>query len=83
MKGEKGGNCNRTACQKPMTEEESYYSVWTRAYYCRQCARDINDANRGDARAMYGVDDCVFKVGNLSAENRAKLVAAHQYVPEN
>ena len=83
MKGKKGGNCNRTACQKAILPFESYYSVWTRAYYCRQCAWLINDANRGDARAMYGVDDCVFLVGNLSAENRAKFEKANQYVPEN
>jgi len=43
LKGIKGGNCNRTACQKPGAR---YFNKSTRAYYCRECAEAINDAAR-------------------------------------
>lgn len=79
MKGERGGNCNRTACQRPGA---MYYSVWTRAYYCGTCARMINDANRDSAQELYGVDKCVFLVAELSPEDRKKLNDRSQYVPE-
>jgi len=78
LKGVKNGNCNRTACQ---VEGADHYSVWTQAYYCKSCARMINNANRPHARRMYNVNDCVFIVANLSAADRASLTAAHQFVP--
>lgn len=40
LKGIKGGNCNRTACQQP---EAHYLNVGTNAYYCWECAVDINE----------------------------------------
>lgn len=71
LKGVRNGNCNRTACQKPGAV---YFSVWVHgAYYCQACARLINDANRSEARSMYGVENCVFRISTLSPEDRAKL----------
>lgn len=40
LKGAKGGNCNRTACQQP---EAHYFNTGTDAYYCWDCASDINE----------------------------------------
>lgn len=42
MKGIKNGNCNRTACQKPIA---SYYNHSTEKWYCADCATLINNAN--------------------------------------
>ena len=71
LKGVKHGNCNRTACQQPGAE---YFSVWVHgAYYCRACAKLINDANRNEARSMYGVENCLFRPSDLTPEDRAKL----------
>lgn len=44
-KGEKGGNCNRTACQKPISEDRQYYNTSTHAWYCTRCALMIQRAN--------------------------------------
>jgi len=41
-KGKKGGSCNRRACQAPGA---TWYNWGTRAYYCADCARLINEAN--------------------------------------
>jgi len=38
LKGISGGNCNRTACQKP---NAIWYNEGTYAYYCRNCAIEI------------------------------------------
>lgn len=40
-KGKFDGNCNRTACQKPIAGE-NWFNTSTRAYYCTTCARQIN-----------------------------------------
>lgn len=40
LKGVQGGNCNRTACQKPGA---TWFNRCTQAYYCRSCARLINE----------------------------------------
>lgn len=40
LKGKLNGNCNREACQRPGA---TWFNTSTRAYYCRRCARDIND----------------------------------------
>lgn len=42
VKGERGGLCNRTACQKPPAY---WFNSSTRAYYCNDCAQLINKAN--------------------------------------
>jgi hypothetical protein len=43
-KGEAGGSCNRTACQRPT----AVFKHSNGKYYCGQCARDINRACAGD-----------------------------------
>ena len=40
MKGGRGLNCNRTACQKPPA---TYYNSSTRAWYCESCANMIDE----------------------------------------
>lgn len=42
LKGLKGGNCNRTACQKPGAH---YFNKGTDKYYCQECALLINRAS--------------------------------------
>ena len=63
LKGIQGGNCNRTACQLPGA---NWYNKSTRAYYCPQCAKDINSypPTRADCIAMYGPEHpnlCVYQ----------------------
>lgn len=60
-KGLKGGSCNRTACQRPGA---NYYNYSTQKYYCRDCAEDLNRANRLDAHKMYGHDLCLLDTSN-------------------
>lgn len=52
-KGKKGGRCNVTACQQPGAW---YFNKSTRAYYCQDCAREINwPGGRADTMKLYGV----------------------------
>lgn len=54
-KGIKGGSCNVTACQKP--DSAVYFNKSTKAYYCRDCAREINwPGGRADVKSLYGVE---------------------------
>lgn len=39
LKGVKGGNCNRQACQRPNAH---WYNSGTNKYYCEDCALLIN-----------------------------------------
>ena len=55
MKGLRGGNCNRTACQR---EGAIYYNHSTRKYYCPSCALLLNRENRQDALKMFGHELC-------------------------
>lgn len=55
LKGVKGGNCNRTACQKPVA---NWYNHSTRMYYCKSCAMKINRLNHSDAMRLYGHELC-------------------------
>lgn len=51
-KGLKNGSCNRTACQRP---NAIYFNKSTRAYYCEDCAREINWlGGRADTQRLYG-----------------------------
>ena len=43
MKGDKGGQCNRTACTSG--QPATWYNKSTRAYYCPRCAHRINRLN--------------------------------------
>lgn len=56
-KGQYGGKCNRSACLAPGA---FWYNHSTRAYYCEDCARMINVANRKDAMELFGHDLCTF-----------------------
>ena len=53
-KGEFGGSCNITHCQRP--NSATWYNHSTRKYYCRFCAHDLNydHFNRKDAMDMWG-----------------------------
>ena len=54
IKGVKGGNCNRTACQKPGA---IYYNKSTEKYYCKCCADEINwPGGRSDTMRLYGTE---------------------------
>lgn len=55
MKGEFNDVCNRKVCDK---KEAVYYNHYTKQYYCKDCAKLINDANRIDAHDMYGHELC-------------------------
>ena len=54
-KGEKGGLCNRTACDNP---DASWYNHSTKKYYCSSCAGLINYYNRADAYELFGHELC-------------------------
>lgn len=79
LKGKRGANCNRTACQRPRAD---YYSIFTQSYYCADCADLINTANRRDCLRSYEVPDGVFIVADLSAERRRLIEKNGQRVPE-
>lgn len=51
LKGQKDGNCNVTACQRPGAY---WWNTSTRAYYCTSCAREINRWSQHDE----GYDIC-------------------------
>ncbi len=48
IKGQRGGNCNRTACQQPGAH---WYNPYTYAYYCAPCARELNECWQADNAA--------------------------------
>jgi hypothetical protein len=51
-KGKKAGRCNVTACQEPGAY---YFNKSTRAYYCEDCAKEINwPGGRADCMSLYG-----------------------------
>lgn len=47
LKGVKGGNCNRTACQMPGA---NWYNPYTYAHYCKGCADLLNETWEQDNR---------------------------------
>jgi len=55
LKGVKGGNCNREACQKPGAV---WFNHSTHAYYCPSCAELLNNVNRDWAVPQYGHELC-------------------------
>ena len=65
-KGEKGGSCNRTACQKPAEEDPDgirWFNHSTRKYYCRACAWDLKEDrfNKADAQRIWGHNLCTLE----------------------
>ena len=54
-KGEFGGICYRTSCQKPGA---TWFNHSTVKFYCDECAAMINDANRAEAYRIFGHELC-------------------------
>lgn len=56
-KGERGGSCNRSACQQPGA---IWFNHSTRKYYCEPCAHWLNTDrfNHADAHRIWGHDLC-------------------------
>ena len=56
-KGDKGGRCNITRCQRPGA---SWFNHSTRRYYCADCAWFLNTDkfNKRDAQELYGHELC-------------------------
>jgi hypothetical protein len=50
-KGKKGENCNVTACQKPKSAH--HYNNIMHAYYCRECATEIQRFAVMDGMSFY------------------------------
>lgn len=44
LKGKFDGNCNRTACQKPI-KGNNWFNTSTRAYYCEHCSEGYHMIN--------------------------------------
>lgn len=63
-KGEYGGSCNITRCQRP--HSAYWYNHSTRKFYCRGCAWELNNDrfNKRDAQELYGHDLCTLWVPN-------------------
>lgn len=55
-KGCFGQKCARSACDN---SDAQGFNQSTRRYYCRKCARTINQMNRADAFRLYGTDLCI------------------------
>lgn len=65
-KGEKGGRCNRTACQMPAAECPDgvrWFNHSTRRYYCWRCAWSLNEDpfNKRDAQKLWGHNLCTLE----------------------
>lgn len=57
-KGEYGGSCNITACQRP--NSALWYNHSTRRFYCQECATTLNNDpfNHHDSHKLFGHDLC-------------------------
>ena len=65
-KGEKGGSCNRTHCQKPASEDRDgirWFNHSTRKYYCFGCAWELNEDrfNKADSQRIWGHNLCTLE----------------------
>lgn len=79
LKGVRGGNCNRTACQLPGAD---YWHTGTHAWYCVHCTSDINHLNRADAMNLYGIPKLIVCPDTISAEERAAWASKGVTIPE-
>ncbi len=59
-KGDRGGTCNRTICEN---ENAQWFNHSTRAWYCEDCARTLNEFRPEEAEAFYGHNLCTFGSG--------------------
>lgn len=58
LKGKYNGNCNREACQGPGA---TWVNLWRpNEFYCRGCARMIEEANRAEGYEAFKVARAVF-----------------------
>lgn len=48
--------CHREKCDKVPAE---YYNYSTQRFYCEDCAKKLNKANKVDAMRLYGHDLCL------------------------
>lgn len=78
LKGVRGGNCNRTACQKPGA---NYWHTGTRAWYCVECTREINRVNRADAMGLYGIPYLIACPQTISDAERQQWKAKGITIP--
>lgn len=53
MKGDFGKDCYRSSCDNGNAK---YWHFSNKTYYCEECARELNEANRTDAIELYGHD---------------------------
>jgi len=75
LKGKKGGDCNRTQCQKPGA---SSWNRGSRSWYCESCADLLNDANPMPAGEEPMVDSLPDFTYDTDGEfTIAKLAKAH------
>lgn len=72
LKGEKGGNCNRSACQAPGAY---WYNHSTQKYYCETCADVLNKDrfNAADAARLYGHPLCTLDPDFASKARKGNL----------
>lgn len=69
LKGIKGGDCNVTQCQEPGA---SCYNEPMRAYYCKNCATNINKSSR----ETFGEPICKIKEDYTYDHEREGLMEA-------
>lgn len=60
QKGDRGGECNRTVCEN---ENAQWFNHSTRAWYCEDCARQLNEYRPEDAQRLYSHALCTFGSG--------------------
>lgn len=56
IKGKYKAECYRKVCRN---KGATYYNYSTKKFYCKDCSKLINEANRADAMRIYGHDLCV------------------------
>lgn len=61
LKGQLGGNCNRTSCQAP---HAYWYNHSTQKYYCTNCAMTLNECNP-EGQELFGHELCTFDKKDL------------------
>lgn len=59
-KGDRGAECNRTVCEN---KKANWFNHSTRAWYCTDCARQLNEYRPEDAQRLYGHALCTFGSG--------------------
>lgn len=74
LKGIYGGNCNRTACQKPRA---TWFNLNTSAFYCAECGMAINRACERDHQELYGTKNGVFNADRRANEEIVGKRAVH------